>query len=88
MLSNFEPKNAKNYNGRGWAKSHMGQFEAEAGHASEAQRLYQAAIDDYTQAIQLDSEHAYAYNNRGRAKHFIAESKAAAGNIEEARKTI
>ena len=42
-----------------------------------AQELYAAAVQDFTQAIQLVPESAYAYGNRGVAK-------AALGNAEGA----
>ena len=44
---------------------------------ASAQELYTAAVQDFTEAVQLDPESAYAYGNRGVAK-------AALGNAEEA----
>lgn len=73
----LDPKSEMAYNGRGIAKSELGQSKADEGDKVSADKYFQAAIDDYTEAITLDAEFAGYYNNRGRAKRFLGDYEAA-----------
>ena len=71
----LNPEFATAYVKRGEAKLHLGEFESEKGHATEAQRHYHSAIDDSDRALQLNPESAVAYKNRGLAKRLFADSE-------------
>ncbi len=78
------PKHIRAYNWRGQAKFHLAKSKVDQGNVAEAQRLYQAAMDDYTHAIQLEPEYAYAFNNRGSTKYDLGKSKGEQGGVAEA----
>ncbi len=76
------------YYNRALAKYLLGLDKAAQEDDTEAIQLYQAAIPDYTKAIQVAPDPSLAsrnYNNRGYAKYLIAEYESAVGNMEEAR---
>ena len=91
-LINFEkailhyPKHFDIYNWSGWAKHNLGKSKESQGGVVEAQKLFIAAIDDYTQTIKLDPENASTYSNRGNVKYDLGESKAEQGDTAEAQK--
>ncbi len=74
------------YDWRGQTRHKFGKSKAEQGGTAEAQKLYNAAIQDYTDAIQIDPEDASTFYNRGNVKHDLGESKAEQGDIAEAQK--
>ena len=63
------PKHIRAYIWRGQAKYGLGKSKADQGDIEEAQRLYQAAIDDNTLTLKINPEFALAYNNRGLTQH-------------------
>ena len=75
------PKHIRAYFWRGRAKYGLGKSKADQGNITEAQHLYQAAIDDYTLTLKINPEFALAYNNRGWTKHEFGKSKAEQGDI-------
>lgn len=81
----LDPESEMAYNGRGIAKSNLGQSKADEGDKVSADKYFQAAIDDYTEAIMLDAEFAGYYNNRGRAKRRLGDYE---GAIEDYDKVI
>ena len=78
------PKHIRAYFWRGRAKYGLGKSKADQGNLTEAQQLYQAAIDDYTLTIKINPEFALAYNNRGWTQNKLGKSKAGQGDIMEA----
>ncbi len=70
------------YNNRGSAKFKLGESADASGKAKEAQRLYEAAIEDYTQSIKIDPDDL-TYNNRGLTKTALGELESAHGNPEK-----
>ena len=74
------------YDWRGRTRHNLGKSKAEQGDVDEAQKLYKAAIQDYTYAIKIDPENASPFHNRGNVKHDLGESKAEQGDIAEAQK--
>ncbi len=81
----LDSKNDKAYNGRGIAKSNLGQSKADEEDKVNANQYFQAAIDDYTEAITLDAKFAGYYNNRGLAKRRLGDYE---GTIEDYDKVI
>lgn len=77
------PKHIRAYFWRGRAKYSLGKSKANQGDVAEAQCLFQAAIEDYTQAIKINPR-AIALNNRGWTQHKFGLSKAGQGDIVEA----
>ena len=76
------------YYNRALAKYLLGLEKAAEEDEDAAIRLYQSAIPDYTQAIEVAPTPALVsrnYNNRGYAKYLIAEYESAVGNMDEAR---
>ena len=74
------------YDWRGQTRHKFGKSKAEQGDIAEAQKLYNAAIQDYTYAIKIDPENASSFHNRGNVKYDLGESKAEQGDIAEAQK--
>ena len=64
------PKHIYAYNWRGRAKYSLGESKEEQGDVSEAQNLYHAAIEDWTQTLKINPEFTAAYNNRGMGADF------------------
>ena len=78
------PKHILAYFWRGRAKTNLGKSKADQGDITEAQQLYQAAIDDNTLTLKINPEFALAYNNRGWTQHEFGKSKAGQGDVAEA----
>ena len=78
------PKHIRAYFWRGRAKYSLGKSKANQGNITDAQQLYQAAIDDYTFTIKINPEFALAYNNRGWTQHEFGKFKASQGDVAEA----
>ncbi|RKU08352.1 hypothetical protein C6501_16620 [Candidatus Poribacteria bacterium] len=74
------------YNWSGRTKHNLGESKESQGDVVEAQKLYKAAIEDYTQTIKIDPENASTFYNRGNAKHDLGETKEEQGDIIEAQK--
>ncbi len=75
----FQPEKADTYNKRADVKFELGEFEIAQNNTAKAERYYRAAIEDYTEAINLRSNHVVAYYSRGLAKQALglhAEAKA------------
>ena len=86
------PKSHYYYLKRATAKSNLAKTKAAQGdaverkHSEKALRLYEAALQDFTRAIQLNPKHSYAYSNRGWVKYLIGKSEATVGKLEAAQK--
>ena len=66
-------------------KYDLGKSKEKQGGVAEAQQLYQAAIDDYTRAINIDPEYVRAYNNRGVAREALGQDEAAEEDFQKAK---
>ncbi len=75
------PEHIRAYFWRGRAKYGLGKSNADQGNITEAQHLYQEAIDDYTLTLKINPEFALAYNSRGWTKHEFGKSIAGQGDI-------
>ncbi len=91
-LINFEkailhyPRRFDIYDWSGQTKHNLGKSKESQGDVVEAEKLYKAAIEDYTHAIKIDSENASAFSDRGNVKYDLGESKAEQGDTAEAEK--
>ena len=89
-LINFEkailhyPKHFDIYNWSGWAKHNLGKSKESQGGVVEAQKLFIAAIDDYTYSIKLNPSNANSFLNRASAKYFLGKTKTELGDGVEA----
>ncbi|RKU18022.1 hypothetical protein C6501_03200, partial [Candidatus Poribacteria bacterium] len=81
---NSNSKRAKSYYSRGRAKYIFGQFESQHGNLTEAQKLYQGAISDYTEAINLKLGGLRVHNYTGQVKYQLAKLESKQGNTEAA----
>lgn len=81
----FNPKYTFPYFQRGLTRNALGQSKANQGNKTEAQQLYQAAIDDYTEAININPKNVNAYNNRGIVKKALGQHEAAEKDFEKAK---
>ncbi len=78
------PKFFYAYNLRGRAKYSLGESKEEQGDVSEAQNLYHAAIEDWTQTLKINPKFTAAYNNRGMAQTYLGRFNADQGDVTEA----
>jgi tetratricopeptide (TPR) repeat protein len=67
----FQPEKANTYNKRADLRFELGEFETAQNNTEKAERYYRTAIDDYTEAINLRSDHAVVYYSRGLAKRAL-----------------
>ena len=72
------------YNMRALAKYHLGQSKAEQGNITEAQQLYQTAIDDCTHSIKIDPKYTFPHFQRGLTRTALGRAKADQENITKA----
>ena len=72
------------YDWRGRTKHNLGKSKESQGDVVEAQKLYKAAIEDYTETIKIDPEDANTFYNRGNVRDDLAQSKAEQDNVAEA----
>ena len=72
------------YINRGYAQFRLGKTKANQGNIPDAQKLYLAAIQDCTRAIQLDPENASAFGNRGVAKAALGDAEGAIEDFDVA----
>jgi tetratricopeptide (TPR) repeat protein len=56
------------------------------GYARDDLKDHEGAIEDYTQAIQLDPQFALAYYNRGDARNSLGDTKGAEADWAQARR--
>ena len=63
------------YYNRGLAKFRLGDLESTQGNTEEARRLYEAGIEDSTQALKRIPEDVFAYHNRAGGKFRLAQSE-------------
>ncbi len=68
----LDPDNANIYNNRGMMRFRFGASEFSRGNADKARELYEAAIEDYTQAIRLNPKDTEAQSNLGAVKSALA----------------
>ena len=80
----LEPENTDTYKNRGDAKFLLGESETFQGNTGQAERHYRAAIEDYTETINLRSDYAPAYYNRGLAKQALGLKEKAKTDFEKA----
>ena len=80
----FQPEKADTYNKRADVKFRLGEFETARNDTEKAESYYRAAIEDYTEAINLRSDHAVAYYNRGIAKQALGLREEAKADFETA----
>ena len=78
----FQPEKADTYNARGDVKFDLGEFETSQNNSQEAETYYRAAIEDYTEAINLSSDYALAYYSRGLAKQALGRHEDAKTDFE------
>lgn len=83
----LKPKDAVNYNSRGWTKYLIGQLETEGDNEEKAQKFFQEAITDADEALQLYSKNskykAACYHTRGAAKAGICDHDGAITDFTE-----
>ena len=85
----IDPEDADPYNNRGVAKFRLGEFKSarakvkKVKKVKKAQRLYEAAIADYTQAIKINPKYADAYENQATVKCKLGDIESARGDIEK-----
>ena len=72
------------YDWRGRTKHNLGKSTESQGDVVAAQKLYKAAIEDYTQTIKIDPEDPNTFYNRGNVRDDLAQSKAEQDNVAEA----
>ena len=48
----------------------LGKSESARGNAEKAQKLFKAAVEDWTQTIKLASEYTDVYNKRGGCQNY------------------
>lgn len=72
--------------GQGNSKIREAKSESELGNNAKARRLYQEAINLFTEAINLDPKTAVTYNNRGWTKYLMGQLETEQGNTAEAEK--
>ncbi len=67
----LNPEDYRAFFQRGLVKRNLGKTKADHGDTEGASTLYQEAVDDYSEAMRLDSKQANSttYNNRGYAKY-------------------
>ena len=71
---------------KGFGNTRDAKSAADSGDKAEAKKLYQQAIDNYTDAINLKSKRANAYNTRGWTKYLFGQLETEQGNAAEAEK--
>ena len=86
IISLSSNKNITAYNERGEAKSLLGKSKTEQGRIAEARDLYQAAIADYTEIINLKLQKAKTYKSRGWTKYLLGQLEAEQENEVEAQR--
>ncbi|RKU20571.1 hypothetical protein C6503_05790 [Candidatus Poribacteria bacterium] len=83
----IDPEDAAPYNNRGAAKFNLGASKSARGKVKKVkktQRLYEAAIADYIQAIKINPKYAKAYKNRAIVKCKLGDIESARGDAEKA----
>ncbi len=78
-----ETELANAYKNQGNTKIQLGKIATKRKEGGNAIALYADAIDDYTQAIQLNPKDTHAYSKRGWGYYLIGKYQAQNGNIEE-----
>ncbi|MYC78419.1 tetratricopeptide repeat protein [Candidatus Poribacteria bacterium] len=71
------------YYNRGLAKFRLGDLASTQGNTEKARQLYEAGIEDSTQAITLIPEDVFAYHNRAGGKFRLAQSETDIGKAQQ-----
>ena len=79
----LEPEDADTYKNRGDVKFLLGESETFQGNTAQAESHYRAAIKDYTETINLNSDYAVAYYGRGLARQALGLQKEAQVDLEK-----
>ena len=69
----------------GFAKYQFGRSHADNGDSTAARQYYQAAVDDYTEAIKIDPKYQLAYHKRGHAKEALGQHEEAKTDFAQAK---
>lgn len=73
----LNPDDAKSYNNRGNVRFSLGKSASARGNTEKAQKLFEAAVEDWTRTLKLASEYTDVYNKLGIARIIL-------GDFEEA----